>query len=161
LVKQKESSKSRGKARKGTHGNLSLEYITGIFDGEGSITLSKLQKRGILISISIANINMEIIAKIKNTIGFGYIDKPSNKNPCWRYRLSDFKSSIQFLKMIQPFTIIKREEINLALEFLYSRLSKDRILIPANNRSGVVPVKPPYSKRELKIVELLHQLKRR
>ena len=126
-------------------------YISGFFDAEGYIGTS-LDKRhklpAILLRISIANTNYEILVKIKKVFS-GSISEDVTHNSkrmtlhpnwkkSWQWRISDRSDVRFFLEKILPYSIVKRQQIKLGLDFLElvkdSKMGKDISLEEQNMR---------------------------
>lgn len=128
---------------------LTYSYIAGLFDAEGSINIYEKKKKSTGVSCyylncSITNTNLEVVEKSKEVIG-GYISRynPLNKKHkiVYKNRLS-CKKAFFFLKNIQNFTVIKKEQIAMAIEFQNI----------TNNKSDHKLKKNEYKrKREIKI----------
>jgi len=89
---------------------LSLEYIAGFFDGEGCVIIAQSGNRFWLV-VSLTQRKREILEMIQKQFG-GYLDCVGIS----RLRFS-CEQAAQFLKAIQPFVIVKKKEIALALKF--------------------------------------------
>lgn len=111
---------------------MSPEYVAGFFDGEGSISIIKTQfhklksdpsKRvtGTALSISIANTNLAVLQSIAAKYG-GKVYHLTDKRPAskqgYLMRVLGREKQIWFLGEIKPFSIIKREQIEIALDYL-------------------------------------------
>jgi len=107
---------------------LSNQYLAGLFDGEGSIGLyksSRPRKRPnrsptlrFSLSVIICNAHLGIIKELKRIFG-GDIQKSkgsSLERPVWTWRRQG-KYAIPFLQAIQSHSIIKKPQIDLALEY--------------------------------------------
>lgn len=72
------------------------------------------------MTTSITNTNLEAIEKVKEVMGFGVIykrpSKSENRKRIYEYMLGSFQAEV-FLKTILPFTLVKRRQVELALEF--------------------------------------------
>jgi hypothetical protein len=92
---------------------LSADYVSGLFDGEGSITIviggnKRRYPAGVLVRISQKTGN-SILHLLEENFG-GAI---SSHN----WRLSGMAATSTFLRMIQPSCVIKASAIQIALEF--------------------------------------------
>jgi hypothetical protein len=97
-------------------------WLAGFFDGEGCITSSSVYQKGkyeifprVYIQISITQKDRNILEKIQNEYG-GTIHK-DNKN-CFHLRITGKKNMKNILLSIYPYSICKKEQIELALEFI-------------------------------------------
>ncbi len=98
---------------------LTYSYITGFFDGEGSVGVYEKGKR-INLSISITNTNIEILIKIKKIFG-GKIEikkKIENRKEVRILTIVNREQSKFFLEKILPYSTVKRQQIEYALKYL-------------------------------------------
>lgn len=121
-------------------------YIAGLIDGEGCISLNKQTRKktgfvNYFPYISIANKNLEILKWIEEITGLGKIRRltpppPSKRTEKWRqrpwtwsncytYGVNNHASCYRFCIDIGPYMKIKKEHIDLLLEFLEIKASKD------------------------------------
>ena len=114
-------------------------YITGLFDGEGYISINKVQKRAYRNSVAygrkyttyrlhvrLGSTNREVLEWLLDMVG-GYIYDhnvdPStgmprgNRKESWTWHIGG-RVTRPFLELIQPFCKIKRPQVDLALAFL-------------------------------------------
>jgi hypothetical protein len=96
---------------------ISNEWICGFFDGEGSISIVR-RKRGNFIehhlSVQVGQNDktpLDLIAKLFK----GSVCNSKTPSGCWRWRVHGKPAEI-FLKAILPFSIVKKKQIELALE---------------------------------------------
>lgn len=105
---------------------MDLAYVAGLFDGEGYVRVSKWEKPNsthIRYNIT-AGINMTyrpIIEQLHTTFGGGFhMNRYDLRNPkqrigyCW---VVASQYAANFLRQIQPHAIVKRAQIDLAIEF--------------------------------------------
>lgn len=102
---------------------LDLAWAAGFIDGEGSIHI-RIDKTGrtsprYTLILTATNTNKESIDKLKNIL---YGTTPSikmrkgNTKPIYRFTSSANKA-LENLKLIQKYSIVKREQIKLGIEF--------------------------------------------
>lgn len=88
-----------------------LNYIAGLFDGEGSIVITKRKESGkIRIQTSITNTDIDVLNFVKEIIKLGVIGKNIDTRanfPVHRWITSD-GHSYMFLKIILPYIKIKK-----------------------------------------------------
>ena len=95
---------------------LSLEYIAGLFDGEGYITVNKNKKAFVpVIGIKMNGFNLLKELNIQFG-GYFYQRKKYINRPLTEWTLRGAFQVIPFLKKIEPFLIIKKEQAKLCLE---------------------------------------------
>jgi len=99
---------------------LSVEYMAGFFDGEGTVAVTtRGREKGVYLRISISNTNQQILHLIKACFG-GYLSTPRKKRENWKPScewINSGKSAAEFLKLIQPYVILKKGQVALGLEF--------------------------------------------
>jgi hypothetical protein len=110
----------------GGFGVLSAQYVAGLFDGEGCVSSSKGFVKGkyvkyprIRLQITIANTHIGLLQLLVKWFGGGYIDKMSGERikPCYSWRVCGKTNMSKFLNYIKEYSIIKRKQIELGLEF--------------------------------------------
>jgi hypothetical protein len=96
--------------------NLSLEYIAGLFDGEGYITVNK-NKKSFIPVVGIKMNGFNLLKKLNVQFG-GYFYQRKNyiNRPLTEWTLRGSFQVIPFLTKIEPFLIIKKEQAQLCLE---------------------------------------------
>lgn len=105
-----------------------LAYIAGLFDGEGSILLSKHYKPWIAMETT----SFEVLSWLDKELGLkgAYIYKCPHRNtnakPKRALRIGKFKNIEQLLIHLMPFLIIKKRQAQLLLEFVQLRLKADK-----------------------------------
>lgn len=138
---------------------ITLNYIGGFFDGEGSITVGiyKSPKTkygyGFFTRISISQKTSEILKLIRDTIQLGKLETFKSYSDL---RIRDKDECLKFIQLMEKRVLIKRRQLFLlkkAIHILYKRISK-----------GKCP-KTPYTKDEtlrlLDIIGRLRQLNRK
>ena len=107
---------------------LSLQYIAGFLDGEGSIYISRSKcprtKRGVRYALYIvfSSTNKNILEMIRNSLGgvgclFSW---DSKKNPRWKtayYLHITCRQAAEVLRKLLPYLILKRPQAELAIKF--------------------------------------------
>lgn len=101
-----------------------IAYLAGLFDGEGCVFISRKKSTGVNpsygVSVSISNCHRGILELLRRAYG-GYVKHYNETRPNQRdwftWQLSGGKMAASFLTAIRPYSIIKAEEIDLALEF--------------------------------------------
>ncbi|MFA6385939.1 MAG: hypothetical protein WCW29_04310 [Candidatus Paceibacterota bacterium] len=149
-----------------TISDIEKSWLAGILDGEGSIGISRLMSHRknptLTPRISIGNTNMkiinhvrEILEKIPITMFIEKCQKVENKN--WKQasviQISHIIGVKKLLDVVTPFLIGKREQAEILLSFVNSRIKIYKSLnrIPGNGGRGT-----PYTDEEIK---LCYQLK--
>ena len=95
---------------------LSLEYIAGLFDGEGYITVNK-NKKAFVPVVGIKMNGFNLLKKLNIEFGGYFYQREKYINrPLTEWTLRGSFQVIPFLKKIEPFLIIKKEQAKLCLE---------------------------------------------
>lgn len=104
---------------------VSIEYIAGFFDGEGFCTISKASAKShsgsrYWLVASIANTHKGVMDEIQRTIGYGnVIFHKGDKGWKNHYRLTFYSAkALDFIRLIYPYTIVKKPEIELAVKYM-------------------------------------------
>jgi hypothetical protein len=102
-------------------------WLAGIIDGEGSIYIAKVKnkktRRGFsyMPYLSVSNSNFELVARVREVIGRGYVGTKGEKRGDWKDGC-EYKGSGSALRgilpQILPYLVIKREVARRMLEFL-------------------------------------------
>lgn len=156
---------------------LSVDYIAGFFDGEGSIGITGGPHRRTVgqrtwLRISITNTDVAILTAIRQRVG-GTLSKGRLLGKGWKeHRELRFLGyeAIEFLKTIQPIVRVKARQVALALEYweFTHRPDAERYDLvrggQTTNFSGTRCVKvrkPAVIKRELDFKQRMHKLNKK
>ncbi len=101
------------------HSDITLAYVSGFFDGEGCVNFTQSgQTKTWVIRVMVRNTDFEIIKRIQIAFG-GRIQTTHHKNKpawktsyCWRI---DGSPAVAFLRLIDPFVYIKKDQILTAI----------------------------------------------
>jgi hypothetical protein len=106
---------------------VSIEYIAGFFDGEGSIGIYSRKDRtgGFCLTTqltqNVSNEVIQIIFSLQHTYGGNVsYQKTLSGNTKVNWQLSSNKA-MEFLKVIEPHLILKREQALIAINFQENR----------------------------------------
>lgn len=115
---------------------LSFSYCAGLFDGEGCVRLNYFKKynNAFGLSIAISMTNKDVIQKLYENFGGTFrlhTRWKENYKDLWDWTLSGRNAKI-FLANILPYSIVKKEEILVALE--YPLREKDKRYISDENK---------------------------
>ncbi len=101
-----------------------LAWAAGLVDGEGCIRISKTEPNGKSICydlwLTVAMCDKEPIMKLHNIFELGAIrvdQCPSRRTPIWTWQCST-KATAKIITGIMPWLTCKREEAELALDFV-------------------------------------------
>lgn len=102
---------------------LSLEYIAGYFDADGTVTAhfgqqaNRAYRPWVGIDVCIFGQNFNMLDEIRTSLGCGRIRAVLNNTGSGVYRLEFTRPETRsVLAMIHPFVRLKREQVTLALE---------------------------------------------
>lgn len=118
-----------------------LAYMAGLFDGEGTIGIFKVEfkskpNKTFRPIIQFVNTDLRLIAKFTNiakALGCTYYmhtDNKSHRKTCYTVQITRFHMQKIWLETFIPFLVGKREQAELQLEFV-----KRRMELNANNAS--------------------------
>lgn len=104
---------------------ISAEYAAGFFDGEGSVGVNRT-KYGTHLVVCLGQATTEVLLAIQDLYGGNLYDHTSRAgNDHWQLKWNG-RHAYPFLQAIQPFAIVKRTQIDLALTTTPGiRLSED------------------------------------
>lgn len=101
-------------------------YIAGVWDGEGSIQLTRRRRRSktgkekLSLRVSVANTSEELVRWLRTRLGSVSIvvrQGGTNKKPCYvvnLYRIPDIE---KLLAQIRPYLIVKAKQADLLLRY--------------------------------------------
>ena len=107
---------------------LSLEYLAGFFDGEGSISILKRSKDkkwnvSHFLRISIGQKDGETLDRIKEDFGGNVYLVSRDNSHVWA--ISDYKA-YEFIKILNPYLRYKKPQAELAIKFYEERIMNSR-----------------------------------
>jgi hypothetical protein len=116
---------------------LSLDYIAAFFDGEGCASIVKTNVRSnrrmrngweLTPTITITQKRREVLELMYDTLTSQeigcYLYKPSQNNTCDRLKITGIKRIKRFCEVFIPLTYVKKEELEVLLEYCNYRLSQ-------------------------------------
>lgn len=115
-------------------------YAAGFIDGEGHIGIMKMTGNSNInqmypsytLLVQIYNTNLEVLEWFQRKFGGKFYEVMSlqpNRKDQWYWKLTS-KSACEFLKLIRPYCIVKREQVKLAIEFYDSKKNFTGYIIP-------------------------------
>lgn len=117
------------------HTREELAYLAGIVDGEGTIQIIKQSNKGSVpyhtAALYVTNSDMRLLEWIQSRFGGNITKARQHVGKNWRpvYRIQIYGDlSLQVVKLIEPFLVLKREQAQLFIEF------RDRIRQPGKGR---------------------------
>jgi intein-encoded DNA endonuclease-like protein len=99
---------------------ISHQYAAGFFDGEGSVLLDVRDETSYSLRAKVSNTNFEILELLATKYGGSISSHGSRKlrhKLAKAWRVSD-KKAVAFLLKIQPFLVVKKEAVRVALQYL-------------------------------------------
>lgn len=100
--------------------NKDLEYLAGFFDGEGCINLQKTNKlsKTYRMRVFVAQLDTRPLYKFKEIFNDGFIYKWVNNAGHIQYQWEIHgKKSVNVLKALLPYLIVKKEQAKLAVKW--------------------------------------------
>jgi hypothetical protein len=99
--------------------HMSLEYLAGIIDGEGSLCISKHgSKKSIYARVAVVNTHQGLINTIHQQFG-GNVCFRKGRNAFWKtayiWQISNRKA-IDLLRLVHPFLIVKKLQAELIFQ---------------------------------------------
>ena len=91
---------------------VSDEYIAGFFDGEGSVSIDVNAR----CSVSISQNKKEVLQLIQFRYGGNIHSKNRKTNTCSALRITKSSDVLKFLKRVLPYSIVKKEEIEIGIK---------------------------------------------
>lgn len=95
-----------------------LPYLAGFFDGEGHVGVYLTAHKHYLLTITVTNTNKEALELFKGRFdGVFWVRKATASwRTTWGWKVQARKAEVA-LRAMQPWIIVKREEVDVALEF--------------------------------------------
>jgi hypothetical protein len=93
------------------------QWAAGFFDGEGSISVVRRKRGGFIehhLSVQVGQNDQRPLIAMRDEYG-GSQCNSKTPSGCWRWRIHGVPAG-EFLKRIRPYSIVKAEQIDLALE---------------------------------------------
>jgi len=101
------------------------QWLAGFFDGEGCITSKSYYSYGkyikqprVVIQITITQKDRTVLDEIQKVYGGAVDTKHDKKRFCHSWRVTGKENMKRFLTAIYPYSIVKKEQILLALQFI-------------------------------------------
>ncbi len=98
--------------------SLELAYFAGFFDGEGCVNIWRARKtNSYQVRVVISSTNKGIMEKFQGKFGGSIstiVSVQGNNKPFWIWKISGTDVT-KFLVMIQPYSILKNEQIKIGL----------------------------------------------
>ncbi len=100
---------------------LDLAYAAGIFDGEGTVTILRVQnERNPTHSLHafVTNTDRPLLEWLRETYGGAiYAQRQQGQNrPCWQWKLTS-RGAADFLALLLPYLRVKRAQAVVGIEF--------------------------------------------
>ena len=141
-----------------------LAWFAGFIDGEGTISVNQQDiKRGPFLQakVTISNTNVPTLRHLEELLQNSelpfYVDWKTNasnfgeRKPLWRITFAGLKRVNKILSLVVPYLVTKREQGELTLKFVKSRLN-------INSEKGS---RNPYSEEEIKTASAVRELNRK
>lgn len=104
---------------------MNIQWLAGFFDGEGCVHMRMdTRKRAVYsLQVMLTQNDESILREVQREFG-GTVYKHSGRR-CWRWRITSAPSLV-FLEAIQPYVRIKKEQVDLAIQFIKT-IRKDNL----------------------------------
>lgn len=114
-------------------------YIAGIFDGEGSICFAKTDRKYCTIqcALRIVNTNLDLIRWLLKNIPFStkiYMHDKRNNSDAYVIQIQKQEGLKKFLTKIEPYAIVKKQQIKLAKEWAIKHIAYKRFIKNRNSK---------------------------
>ena len=90
-----------------------IAWIAGVLDGEGNVTVyTRPRHQNRVLRITITNTCLELVERLKEWTGIGFIAVTTYENPRWRTRYNWIvggTNARELLKLLTPWLIVKRD----------------------------------------------------
>ncbi len=113
---------------------ITLPYIAGFFDGEGSaliVTIRRQLETGIVYRfrpvIKIHQKTKPVLEAIMDYIGYGHIDA---RVPVFAYTINGLNGVLHFCKLISPFAFLKHEALSLVASLAQYQKKRHGLNVP-------------------------------
>lgn len=96
---------------------LSDQWAAGFFDGEGSVSVLRRVRGGFIehmLAVAVGQNDQRPLLALRDEYG-GSQCNSKTPSGCWRWRIHGGQAEA-FLRRIRPYSIVKAEQIDLALE---------------------------------------------
>jgi len=139
----------KGDIQEGLEHILDTIWLACAIDGEGCVSLCK-GGRWFSPQVHIANTQYKFVEEVSRITGEKVIsrDLRGNRKRQYYVKISDQRKVVALLQGVLPFLVIKRRQAELLVEWCTSRQSR-------------IDYHTPPTKRELEIVEELHELNKK
>ena len=118
---------------------IDLAYLAGIFDGEGSISIARVERKGrknpryqLAVSLSICTPYIPNLFKMGFGGSINVQERGGKRRPIWTWR-PGIKEGLCFLEVINPYLRLKKDEALLALQFEQGK--EKRHFCPGHSRT--------------------------
>ena len=112
-------------------------YLAGLFDGEGCVLINKATKRRYSyhrLRVQLTNLNPSPLKMAMELFGGSILihkNRRENQQDIWDWSV-EYTRAVEFLEEIFPYSIIKKDEIEIALDFMNSKKRYGRGGVPIN-----------------------------
>jgi len=90
-----------------------IAWLAGLLDGEGNvITFTRPKYKNRILRVSITNTNIELLSRVKEWTGIGFIAGHTDNNPKHKIRYNWIiggANAREFLRLLSPWLIVKRD----------------------------------------------------
>lgn len=98
---------------------MNWEYLAGLFDGEGSITVTQNNWGNVYVKVCIAQANAPFLHLVRGFLGYGEVNEQTGikkaKTTSYTLDISRKDEVHRFLSQISPYLILRKVEAELTL----------------------------------------------
>ena len=150
---------------------ISSAYAAGFFDGEGCVNITVMGKtRQVSLRLMLSNTDAEILSLFRLQFG-GFLSKPRTLKEGWKpYRqwVITGLGALEFMKFIRKNIIVKRAQVELAIEFMKfmhlpirERCTVHSGPIDRSQKTPIISRKPETIATELSFKDRMHILNKK
>jgi len=130
----------------GSHG-ISEQYVAGFFDGEGCVYSQLQWIQGkyekyprISVQVTIAQTDLNILKLIEKWFGGKTKIHMLNRTTktCYQWRVVGKIEVMRFLNTIRPYVVVKKEQVELALEFCDTLRDENLGCVPLSKKTHAI-----------------------
>lgn len=91
-------------------------YLAGLFDGEGTIQVRKVEKKWATLRVCLGNLDKTVVDLFKEKFGGYSYECENNGKPFYRWG-TESQNATNCLSRLMPYLAVKKEQAQLAIQF--------------------------------------------
>lgn len=108
-----------------------LAYIAGVIDGEGTVSV-RLNNGYMAAYVSVSNTSQELIEYLSQSFAgstgtYNSSNEPKYYSQIYRWGINKVQDIQSFLRLVQPYLVVKRLHAELTLKFIQASLDQDEL----------------------------------